>query len=656
MAATMASQDEFTCGRCGAVSRWVDHYYQQNTPDTPFPPAYDFWSWDKIEHYRAFCPKCGALVAEQLDPRTGELGWIGGARPRLTPPEAFHSSAGGQWILTHQFRTHLVPWGKDTLDIEGYQKVWATSMQEEEWLESAPVGQLIRRLRESKGKRADNVERAISSRGKEAVPFLVEALRDPEVYLRWRVCYVLAAIGEQAREARPALEEALNDSEESVRRGASAALGRIPEPPGDAARLAVRPLPPDTGARPSPPPRTIPRKAHSELRGWGIALAAILTMVLLAMIPSAMRYMTFHKSLQKVQEADAQGRMTAPFKKTDDGVRGGAPAPPPIITKVKPSATQSGTAASESKGEDTKPPAAAPAHRQQVTALTTTPDCRMLASASSDGTMKLWSLPQGKLLRSLTGHKSGVYSMVMSSDGKRLYSGSHEDSIIVWSLPDGGIVQRLDNRMDGSMTAMAIAPASKVLAAGTFTASLTLWSLPQGQLLKTIRAAYGLNAIAFTPDGNTVAGGSFGPIQLWSVPEGNTIGSLNIDQESVKVLTVTPDGNILVSASGGDDIIRLWSLTERKLLMEVKSKSKQIGSMTISQDGRILATGSADGVIEFWSLPRGTPLSAMSGHNDAICALTFSSDGNLLVSGDENGAVYLWDFNKKSLLRQFFAN
>jgi WD40 repeat protein len=321
--------------------------------------------------------------------------------------------------------------------------------------------------------------------------------------------------------------------------------------------------------------------------------------------------------------------------------------------KNLPSKETAGNAAISDRTATTiKSAAAAPSHRGKVAALEITPDSRLLASASYDGSIKLWSLPEGKMLRSLTGHKSGVYSMVMSPDGSSLISGSHEDSIIVWSLPGGQILNRLDSQEQGSITAMAIPRKGNILAVGTFASAITFWSLPQGQQLKSVRAAGGLNALAMTPDGTIVAGGSFGPIELWSLPDGNPIASLNLDRRSVIALTVTPDGGILVSACENENIIRLWSLAEHKLLAELKSNSNGIDSLAVTPDGKILAAGGAEGTLEFFSLPDGALQTAVTpGSKNSVCALKFSPSGNLLAFGDEKGIVSLWDCEKKMVIR-----
>jgi WD40 repeat protein len=83
------------------------------------------------------------------------------------------------------------------------------------------------------------------------------------------------------------------------------------------------------------------------------------------------------------------------------------------------------------------------AHSQGVLALAVSPDGALLASGSSDKTIKLWSLPEGKLLRTLEGHAGWVESLAVSPDGALLASGDLGGTIKLWSLPEGALVSCL---------------------------------------------------------------------------------------------------------------------------------------------------------------------------------------------------------------------
>ena len=77
-------------------------------------------------------------------------------------------------------------------------------------------------------------------------------------------------------------------------------------------------------------------------------------------------------------------------------------------------------------------------HDSYVWSLSFFPDGKQLASASDDGTIKLWDLVEGKEASSVfAGKTKQVWSLCCSPDGKYLVSGSDEDKIIIWNAKKG---------------------------------------------------------------------------------------------------------------------------------------------------------------------------------------------------------------------------
>jgi WD40 repeat protein len=83
-------------------------------------------------------------------------------------------------------------------------------------------------------------------------------------------------------------------------------------------------------------------------------------------------------------------------------------------------------------------------HRGQVHSLAFSPDGRMLASAGSDSTIKLWDTSRGLLIRTLSGHLGAVRAVAFSPDGKSLVSGSQDHTIRIWDLETGRAVKSFE--------------------------------------------------------------------------------------------------------------------------------------------------------------------------------------------------------------------
>jgi WD40 repeat protein len=76
-------------------------------------------------------------------------------------------------------------------------------------------------------------------------------------------------------------------------------------------------------------------------------------------------------------------------------------------------------------------------HRRAVTAVAISPDGSLIATASKDGTARLWNAKTGSPLRILAGHKAGLTSVAFSPDGKDVVTASEDHDARFWDLRTG---------------------------------------------------------------------------------------------------------------------------------------------------------------------------------------------------------------------------
>jgi len=79
-------------------------------------------------------------------------------------------------------------------------------------------------------------------------------------------------------------------------------------------------------------------------------------------------------------------------------------------------------------------------HRRPVSSVTFSPDGKLLASASWDKTVKLWSTGTGAEVSTLHGHHDWVQSVAFSADAKLLASASRDNTAKLWSTETGAEV------------------------------------------------------------------------------------------------------------------------------------------------------------------------------------------------------------------------
>ena len=115
-------------------------------------------------------------------------------------------------------------------------------------------------------------------------------------------------------------------------------------------------------------------------------------------------------------------------------------------------------------------------HTSWVNSVSFSPDGEMIASASDDGTVRLWNRA-GNLLQTLVDHDSSVNSVSFSPDGKTIASAGDDNNIKLWNR-DGKLLKTLRKHQD-RVKAVSFSPDGKTIASASWDEDNTvkLWNL-----------------------------------------------------------------------------------------------------------------------------------------------------------------------------------
>lgn len=347
-------------------------------------------------------------------------------------------------------------------------------------------------------------------------------------------------------------------------------------------------------------------------------------------------------------------------------------------------------------------------HKKAIQAIAFSPnEYGLIASGSSDGTIRLWNSISG-VERGIiaTGYSDSIKTLAFTMDNTSLYTATESGLVKHWHAKTGKEIGTpfyseedylIDVTFSHDMKYLAYQSGRKVpsISNGGYRLHLSgkgirLWYIPAWKEKLTIPSTP--LSLTYSPDNRFIATSSFRDgIVLWDVNTGEKHSNFTPEHNRFRIPLFSPNGEIIVTY-GSREPIEAWNIHTKESIPV--AKNNDIYSVVFSSDSMLLATKNSNGIVLFdvtpneityrtsltpkdnsgsgrlllfspeekilleshtiggnynirlWDIERKTEIGSITGHVNYIQTMTFSHDGKILASSTSGGEVLLWDWEQ----------
>ncbi|AFY95774.1 WD40 repeat domain-containing protein [Chamaesiphon minutus] len=283
-----------------------------------------------------------------------------------------------------------------------------------------------------------------------------------------------------------------------------------------------------------------------------------------------------------------------------------------------------------------------PRHSNWVFSVAYSPDESRLASASADGTVRIWDLATGECLQTLP-HEHWAIRTLFAPDGRYLVVSGMSPTIYVWDTISGEPIATLNGHRDWIWSIEMSADGRTLFSTGE-DRTIRVWDLNTGDCQTVLRGhQQRIWSISLSPDGrHLVSGSEDRSIEIWDLQSGKCVKTINGYSNSIKAIAFVPARDWLASCHR-DCTIRLWNLQHLVCIQTLTGHTDAVLTIAISPDGRYLASSSLDRTIRLWDLQNLTCCHTIETLAEGVCTLAFSPDGCQLIAGNYQAELQIWD-------------
>lgn len=317
-------------------------------------------------------------------------------------------------------------------------------------------------------------------------------------------------------------------------------------------------------------------------------------------------------------------------------------------------------------------------HRAPIVAMTFDTTSTLLATGSSDSTVKVWDIIKQYYTHNFKGSQ-GVVSLVSfhpNTNALQLFSASDDCKIRVWDLKKSRCVAVLESHFS-VVTSLAFSHSGGIMISSSRDNVLNIWNISDKKLQKTIPAFEGIESVITLPKASSCPGckdkekeyfmtaGSKGQLRVWSFQDGKCVFTQTVlsarsnkdkdnndedDNQQIVHATLCKNlGQVAVVTFDHNVVFHeLESLKRTKQFVGYNDEILDLSFVGDKESYLSVATNSSQlRIYELASMN----CQLLEGHTDIVLALEINSAGDMLVTGSKDNTLRVWQMNEECEFR-----